>query len=300
MLLYGDTNATKTTQIGFLAKEIFASTGKRTRMLSADSTWDPIEPLVRTTENPDGIIEVFHLQRLKTPLSGMVKFGNGWWPNLNDKTGKLEFAPPTPTTFNDYGLYAIEGLSTISDMLLQDHIANRRVIGQEVVGKFDVPVDVAGGTSEILHFAKSAMTHFGHVQDFVLLDLVPRFAALPLEWVVWTAHEARGKDEITGKPIALGPATIGKAAVGVTARKFGHTLHLMREAIPGGNKMEVRAYFTEHPERDTIPPMYWPAKVSLPPEQFKILDKETNGKGYMVLSLEGGVERLVKLRREGK
>jgi hypothetical protein len=57
------------------------------------------------------------------------------------------------------GQVAIEGLSTISAMLMQDHIRNLRKIAEDIVGDFSGQVEVADVngrvTNESLKFGKS-------------------------------------------------------------------------------------------------------------------------------------------------
>ena len=293
-LWYGETGAGKTAQIGEIARWEFGRTGRITRLISADSGWDPIEDLIAI-----GVIEAWNIQYLRKPWGVLADLSDGDWPQVRD--GKLIMVKPK---FRDgalvsgdklVGQYAIEGLSTISDMLMQDHIRNQRKVAMDVVGGFSETVDEdsgAGLETRTLKFGKAAPAHYGQVQDFVLLDLVPRFAMLPVSRVLWTAHEAKGDDDITGmKNSVLGPATIGKAAVSKSAKKFGDTFHfakLMSAARPGAPPvLERRAYYEDHPD-DVLNKLLWPAKLSLPLSRVADLRKRFPG-SYVPLTLDQGM-----------
>lgn len=328
MLLYADTGAGKTVQIGELAKWEYARTGRVTRLISADSGWDPVEDLVLTPEKPFGTstpsgpvcIEAWNIQYLLNPFPVLIKLSEGAWPRVDATAKKLvmtagrldggRLISSDGKTF--VGQVAIEGLSTISGMLMQDHIRNLRKIAEDIVGDFTGEVavqqtDQAGKVTqatETMKFGKSGRAHFGHIQDFVLLDLVPRFATLPVARVIWTAHEAKGTDDITGvKDSVLGPATIGKAAVARTAMKFGDTFHLVAltasvtDPQTRTSKLvtSYRAYFEKHPD-DQLTRMYWPAKLSLPLDRVDELNRTFPG-GYVPLTIhDGGLEKFLTFK----
>jgi hypothetical protein len=312
-LYYGETGTGKTCQLGEVAKWEFARTGRITRLISADSGWDPIEHLVRTPDNPEGIIEAWAIQYLPNPFPVLVKLSEGYWPKLSPDGKKLVMSAPTRNAEGrivsdgrEVGQYAVEGISTISDMLMQDHIRNLRKIAEDIVGDFAVSVDVESqgrGSTETLKFGKSARAHYGHVQDFVLLDLVPRFATLPVSRVLWTGHEAKGDDDVTGiKNSVLGPATIGKAAVPRTAKKFGDTFHFAKlvtvKVDPSTKVSQVsvdrRAYYEDAPD-DVLTRMLWPAKLSLPLSRVEELQRTFPG-GFIPLGLTQGMDKFLDFK----
>jgi len=323
LLAYGDTGCGKTVQLGELAKWEFLRTGRISRLLSADSGWDPIEDLVTHPGKPFGTltpsgpvcIEAWNIQHIRHPFPTLVKLSegatnprasaDGMKTQLNAakwKDGKLMSDDGSAPV----GMIAIEGLSTISSMLMQDHIREQRKIAEDIVGDFQDQIDsVADGKvqTQTFKFGKSGRAHYGHVQDFVLLDLVPRFATLPVARVVWTAHEAKGTDDITGvKDSVLGPATIGKAAVARTAMKFGDTFHLVAStaSVTGADRQSrlvttYRAYYGPHPD-EQLTRMYWPAKLSLPLDRIDELNRVFPG-GYVPLTIhEGGLERFLDFK----
>lgn len=326
-LIYGDTGCGKTVQLGELAKWEFARTGRVTRLISADSGWDPIEDLVATPDKPFGTgtpsgpvcIEAWNIQYLLNPFPVLIKLSEGSWPKVDPAAKKLVMQAArlqdgrllAGDGQHPVGMVAVEGLSTISAMLMQDHIRNLRKIAEDIVGDFTGSVEVQGqdasgkvtqGT-ETLKFGKSGRAHYGHIQDFVLLDLVPRFATLPVARVVWTAHEAKGTDDITGvKDSVLGPATIGKAAVARTAMKFGDTFHMVAStaSVTGADRQSrlvttYRAFYGPHPD-DQLTRMYWPAKLSLPLDRVDELQARFPG-GFVPLTVhDGGLERFLDFK----
>src|SRR4026209_2773635 len=195
LLEYGDSGSGKTVQIEEMAKWQFAQDGTVTRLISADSGWDPVEDLVWSPDKPFGsatpsgpvCIEAWNIQYLLNPFPVLIKLSEGAWPRADATAKKLVMAGARlqdgRLLASDgktlVGQYAIEGLSTISGMLMQDHIRNLRKIAEDIVGDFTAAVEVqqtdpqgkvTQGT-ETLKFGKSGRAHFGHIQDFVLFDL---------------------------------------------------------------------------------------------------------------------------------
>lgn len=319
-LLYGDTGVGKTVQLGEIAQWHYEQTGEISRLISADSSWDPIEHLIVSPDNPDGIIEAWNIQHLgqkNDPFAITTMLADGYWP-LHTAQG-LRMEAPKRNAQNRFlsharvvGNYLIEGLSTISDMLMQDHIAKNRKLSQDVVGGWNTTVDTmdASGKAQSVSVAmgKAAPSHYGQVQDHMLLCLVPRFAALPVANVIWTSHEGKGTDEITGQQNSvLGPATAGKAATGKTARKFGDTFHLTkvvtaipanpaaRPPIPASLTVERRAYYEDHPD-DFLTKLYWPAKLSFPLNKVPELHKAFP-QSFIPLTLTTGMVEYFKFKK---
>jgi hypothetical protein len=324
LLLYGDTGSSKTVQIGELAKWEFARSGRVTRLLSADSGWDPVEDLVVRPDHPFGTmtpsgpvsIEAWNISYLLHPFPVLIKLSEGASAPRMDPAGtkSLVNAPKfkdgrllSDDGSREVGQVAVEGLSTLSGMLMQDHIRTLRKIAEDIVGDFADRVGSVGMDGKLIEqefkFGKSGRAHYGHVQDFVLLDLVPRFATLPVGRVIWTAHEAKGTDDVTGiKDSVLGPATIGKAAVARTAMKFGDTFHLVTvtSAAPDPKTRqnnlvtEFRAYYQNHPD-EVLNRMLWPAKLSLPLDRVEELKKRFPG-GFVPLGLKDGINRYMEFK----
>lgn len=302
-LLYGDTGSGKTAQIGELAIWEWEKTGKITRLISADSGWGPIEHLIISPDNPPplawisgakyiggGIIEAWDIQYVKNPFAVTTKLSEGEWPVRNDLTKGLVLKATSPEHWATIGQYAVEGISTVSELLLATHSRKQTKLSQDVSYQYTEKVahEVDGKViDEALTYANVAMSHYGDVQNRVLLDLVPKFAALNVARVIWTGHEAKGDDQVTGvKKSVLGPATAGTAAVGRTVKKFGDSLHLVKTVEKG--KLERRAYYQDHPDED-LPKKLWPTNTRVKLADVAALEKKFPG-GFIPLTPEKGLK----------
>lgn len=328
-LWYGDTDAGKTVQLGEVAQWEYSRTQGITRLISADSGWDPIEQMICGPERPLGMqykdslgrvrhvcVEAWNIQYVKgDPFAILIKLSEGGWPRSDETGTKVILKSATKQSNRILATdgrhlvtqVAIEGLNMICNMLMQDHIRNLRKIGQDIVGDFPVQIDVESNgkiTSENWKLGRAAQSHYGQIQDFVLLDLVPRFASLPVSRVLWTAHEAKGDDDISGiKQSVLGPATIGRATVGRTSFLFGETFHFVVEISQQINQAtrqtmmisQRKAYYTSHPD-DYLNKKLWPAKLSLPVDRILDLQKRFPG-GFVPLTLDkGGMDSYLEWR----
>lgn len=282
-LLYGAMNTTKTTNLGRIARYLYEKYGLVSRLISADNEYDTLEDLIDA-----GVIEPFAISSVPNPFPTLTKLSMGMWPIMVN--GQIQMQLTSPEQMAKIGAYLIEGTTTIGELLHQDHIRKARKIGEDLVGKFD---------EEGITFAKSAMSHYGHVQDFVVLDLIPRFSTLPVMWVWWTGHEYAGEDEATGQA-RLGPGVVGKAATMKVPRKMGNTFHFVAaensQMDPHTHKSmrttEYRAYFEPHADVQMIRTM-WPAGVKLPVQAIPAW-RAKFPEGFIPLTLETGVEQYLQ------
>jgi len=314
-LTYGETGTGKTTQIGQVAQWLFKRTGKTTRLISADSSWGPLTDapnLIFSEENPEGIIEVLDIQNLHeedNPFTVLSLLSDGAWMTI--KNGRRYMTPPSPkgkplkdSRGRIVGLEAIEGLTTIAELLRQDHVHHARKLSEGLAYSFKTRAKVVNPLTEKVEdyeetFGQTAQSHYGNVQDVVLGELVPRFSVLPVDMVWWTGHEGRGEDDGktgSGKNSVLGPATVGSAAIGRTAKKFADTFHLVREIARIGNNRTVlyKAYYQDHPD-DVMISMNWRAKLSLPLSRTKELEREFPG-GFIPLTEKAGMEKYLDFK----
>lgn len=304
-LWYGVTGVGKTSQIGRVARWWYERNGTVSRLISGDSGWGPCDQ-----EISEGIIEPWNIQGLSAqdPRPVLIYLSEGYWPQAD--IGKIRMVAPTlqdgRLTTKDgktVGCYFIEGLQTISSMLLQDHIRNQRKIGQDVVGSWNESITLVGQDGKdvvkTVVGAKAAPSHYGQVQEQMLLDLVPRFARLPVDLVVWTSHEAKGEDDKVDGRAILGPASVGVAAVGRTPQCFADTFHLTANNQYQYNAQtkqaklveDYRAYFVSHPDV-MLTQMNWPAKLSLSLERKAELLK-LYPQGFLPL---GGMEKYFEFK----
>lgn len=292
LLLYGDTDSYKTTQIGFLAKWLYKRTGKALFYCSADAgTWEPLEKHIEA-----GLIQPFSL--LKLPANVDVRYilrklTDGVTPTELDEYGQM-----TSTTLNfidksKYSGMAFEGLTSISELLLRQS-AGKKVL-QNASWSETIGDETFGGLSE---------SHYGAAQEEII-NLVIRSQGLPLEVVCWTGHELVSEDK-QKRPVR-GVAVVGVKGTPRIAKNVGTMIHCTKSLIGyeedkvKGTKVakyEPRYYFQSHPDMTMIDhPVFgdtlYPAKTRLPVEVIpKLLEKYKGG--YFVPDVERGLDAFLE------
>jgi len=316
IVLYGETDTGKTTSVGFLARMLFAKTKKPLRLISADTGggWKSIQKYIDV-----GIIQALSIRNEKSPVFLMHKLVEGYWPLEIDKNGIRASSKMTKDLSNISG-YAWEGLTSLSDLFMA-HLSGKKLgqdsaykleldsLGNEAIGsgdKFDRTsltneklVDEKGIplSKEIIGVA--AQSHYGFIQNIVPL-LMEKTYDLPVEVVLWTAHQAQAEDAIS-RNIVRGPALAGKKGTPKIGRKVGALIHaenvgdIKQVSVGSGGpgqkpkdheSREIRYYFISHPDRENSK-MVWPAKPRLDVEQIPELMKLFPG-GYFIPSTKPG------------
>jgi len=197
-LLYGNTGAGKTAQIGATARWMHETTGKKTILCSADGGgWDAVDPqLVR-----DGVVTVEEMRDANPWVWIQTRF------NRDFET--------------DVGLLAIDSGTGIADALLlnaSELAAQGVAVGQQAVYKLNIPKTdiVIGGNNK---------SQYGLIQTFLLRQLAAstRVASKGID-VLWTfgEHYPDGGDE----PV-IGPRVCGRALTGVIPRHVRYTLRIL-------------------------------------------------------------------------
>jgi len=285
ILVYGETGTFKTSNVGRFARYIYEKTGKPTRLVSADGGgWMPVQ-----AEIDAGIIDALRIVEAEQPLPLLRKLGQGYWPD----GGKLALSD-----LSDVGAYAIEGLTSISMLLLRHLVKTGRKVSEEVIGKFEEEIEVDGKKVRE-SFSAPSRSHYGFIQNFVL-DMLASFRALPVERVLFTAHEGKGSDDITNQMV-YGPATVGKAITDKLPSEVGDLLHFYAAPVVSGTgmggpkKMEVRCYLDKHP--DTQTQILWPAKTRLQPEQVRAFSDRWPERCFP-LTLDQGIEAYLQFQDE--
>jgi len=292
LVIYGGSGSAKTTSLGWLARHVHRTTGKITRLVSADGGgWDPIQDCI-----DDGIIEAWHVGSLNDPTATMRKLSRFEWPVVEN--GKLVMRPTSAEQREKIGAYAIEGLTSVGDAVMRSLRSRGSKLGESPNYSY------AEGTET---FYGSNQSYYGFIQD-VLYEFVTSFSQLPVPYVAWTAMEAKGEDD-QRVPI-YGPAIAGKKAVSKAPQWFGDCLHhdiiTVEETGKDGKpvidvktkakvlKTEIRAYFTNHPDPATG--IVYPAKIRVPAARLAELraDKKFEN-GYFEPSLSGGLDWLLEI-----
>ena len=293
IMLYGDTDSGKTSNAGFFARYVYKKTGKPLRAIYADNGgYKTIQPYVDA-----GIINPFHIGSAPNPLPTVVKLTrDGLWPETlkngtiqADSQGRLMMSPTKD--WSAIGGYIVEGLTSICELFLEDNRSKQRNIGQDAVGKFE---------EEGIKFAANSQTHYGFSQREGMA-LLKRLGALPVPYVLITAHEAKGEDKETRTPIR-GPALVGSAATDNVGKEVAELIHAEvisenEDAITNGVKSIVRRkklryYFESHPDPKFETTNY-KCKARVPPEMVDAL-RERWPAGYFEPSLTEGLDTFLE------
>jgi hypothetical protein len=229
----------------------------------------------------------------------LTKLSKGEWPTYNPRTRKLEFKTTPLDELSKY-VYLLEGTTTFGELLMQDHVMKARVIGQDVVGKFEEAYE-PGDT--VYSYANPAQSHHYNVQTFVTMSLIPDFMMLPVKWVWWTGHEYRGEDEAT-KQRLLGPGVTGKAVTSKVPRKVGNCIHMdIAEEVEidkvtkrSKRILRHRAYYEPHADSES-PSLKWPAGLKMPAVWVPAW-RERHPEGFIELTLTEGVDDYLKFHDE--
>lgn len=263
ILCYGATGTRKTTSLGSAAKYIYETTRAPVRYISADGGgWEPIQPYIDA-----GIVIPYRLSDGPTLLEQIRLFRKGFWPN---ETGEFK------KNLDNVGAYAIEGLTSISMLMLRHLVTKGQKVAQDVVGQFKEGSEI---------FGAAAMAHYGFVQQEIL-DTIGAFSTLPTlgKRVFFTAHEGKGQDEQTRQTI-YGPASVGKAITDKIPLFFGDLLHFETVVLDlKTNKTTVRAYLKNHADAD-LQSILWPAKARMPFDVVADFEKKWPN-GYIDLGEE--------------
>jgi len=229
--LFGDSGSGKTTQIGDRAKAIFAATGRKTHLYSADpGGWDSIDPLVRL-----GII-VPHK---------MLPDDSPWiWITAACEGAGLNVA--------DVGLIAFDSAPSMGEALLMS-CAEMAKEGEDVGGRPAPKLVVGRKGTKPVRIGTNTDSHYLVAQTF-MLSAIRRSTWLAMDDgpdVLWTFLVNRGEraDEM---PI-LGMKVVGKAAslTATLPKEFQYTFRIA--SLPQGDLPPVhRLYLQETHEGQAI------------------------------------------------
>ena len=262
ILMYSESGLGKTSNVGQFARYQYARTGHPVRLVTCDSGFGPCQP-----EVDEGMIIPLRLESCPHPVPVLNKISKGEWPidSIDAKEGLWKLAPgarfehvasPSLT-----GGYAIEGLTRICELVRKAWTDEQRNIGEPLQGQFEQMGEQFSFQSRGTLFA---------IQQLIN-NVVINFRSLPVDRVLWTAHESKGKD-LMGATV-LGPATTGQALTDKIAGWFEIVLHhdsyqyqeQSRDGLRMLTKTAMRAWFQRHPDAD-YNKMYWPAKLGLSPQ----------------------------------
>ena len=258
-VIYGATGSYKTTAVAHFSDYIAETTGKATLLFtaSAEGGWEPAKAEVLA-----GKILPYKCDVNTIPLPILRRVSQGYWPRNPEETdiAKVEFVP---VDWNEIGGIAIEGITSLGTMLMR-HCADKNLkTGQEGTSAFSQPINV-GGRIEQETFVQNSRAHFGFVQN-QLYSLISNFTALPVSYVLFTAHEKRYTEDgelqcgisVPGKAITpLVPTWLGDC-IHAQDYKYPVTVKVPDKAMESGFRDEqtirvrCRYYFVKHPDPQT-------------------------------------------------
>ena len=284
-VIFGDSGTYKSTNMGFAAKYLYEKHRKPIRLVTAENK-EVLQPFINA-----GIIEFVEVgYDLKDPLPFLVKLGRGWWPDpLNPK---VLIPPKDLVTLKEATCgYLVEGLTSLADVLMADERNKARKHAQEPVGVF---------SEDGFKFCAPAQAHYGFVQT-TMLDRIIEFGNLPVDRVIFSAHEAKGEEADTRNAIR-GPGLVGKAATDSIPRKVGTCIHFESYAEDkivdkvAHTEVKVRAFFMSHPDPKFQQVMY-KCKPRVPVDKIPELLKKWPG-GFFEPSLIKGLDEYLRVEDE--
>lgn len=297
ILCYGKSDTGKSTQFRYLAEYIWKKHRRKSRLIALDrgSLWGPSQDLV-----DEGIVIPYEFQTASefNPMAVMRKFRRGEVPKggiINMPTrvqnnGKVQYKPNTEWLSWEQQpeedrplLIGIDSITSFATSFMSDAKQKNIRMGNESGA---APREEEGEVS-----GTNTQTHYGDAH-LEVLDMMNAIQALPIEIAYFTALEDTGTDDSGGsKRVVLGPATVGKAIVGVIPQRVQNNFHLTSEGI--GAKKIVKAWYSAHPS--DIPSLTWPSKVGLLPHELPEFWKKYPD-GNIKLSLESGIAEFLEWR----
>ncbi len=156
---------------------------------------------------------------------------------------KSPILAPTDESIRNVALFAFEGLSTYSDYIGGSYVTGglaARSGRKERVGPAEETISFTDGT---LAVGGNPRSHYNIVQNFIR-GAVAISHRLP-GFLVWTAHEQKAKDDLSGMPI-VGPEVFGNKATQHVPRWFSNCLYLSKKPVvrktPLGDVLENEYY----------------------------------------------------------
>jgi len=220
ILLYGRTGSGKTTLGGELAEHVMATTGKKTRLYTADrGGFDSIYPYIDL-----GIIELVALEDsdpwifLHNAVQGKIRKDKKWIAGDN----------------SNIGLFIFESLRSCAESLMdsmKDKAANNVNIG----GGSNISF-MASGDGEQLKIGGSNMAHYGVAQGY-MTEKIWASQRLSSKYVLWTSSVSKDEDSNSGGKV-LGPDVIGKALTPLVPGWFNYTFRT--DVLPASASVKER------------------------------------------------------------
>lgn len=262
-LIYGASGTRKTSNIGLVSLYVWNKYKKKTRMITLDGGgFDPLLSLVE-----EGIIQPWVLigrKKLNTNIIDLAM--QGYWPKEPDDPSS-PLVSPSASTWEEFGFYAIEGLTSMGDSFIRILKRDKASLSQDPSYTYAEEAVEVDGKKTTISYSGGNMTYFGFAQD-QLYDFVMKTHVLPCEKVLWTALEGKGEEEGSRAPV-YGPAIVGRKSTGKATQWFGNSVHIEQlvtekynETTKQTSVIETPIMYTRtHAGKDKIP---FPCKTRAP------------------------------------
>jgi hypothetical protein len=221
ILLYGTTGSGKSASIGKLAEEVYITTGKLTRVCTADfGGTDVMSPYIDL-----GMVQVESLGTsnpwiwLNRVVRGYTRGPDAKKPWVLDQKANEQV-----------GLFAFESSHSIAQ-LLKMNMEQEAGNGVNIGGDVNTSFQVAGDGESFKVGTTKGYQKFALPQMEVIKAMYESFK-LPAQYVIWTAGVSKDEDDITVSKI-VGPDVIGKALTGTLPKDFNYCFRIA--AIPAQN-----------------------------------------------------------------
>ena len=231
ILLYGSTNAGKSTQIGVLAEDIFKRTGKKTRVYTADrGGTDPIRPHVDL-----GIIEIVEIGDsdpwifINKAVRGFIKI-DGKWVLDKERNSMV-------------GFYAFESAHGIAKLMKLD-MERKAGMGISIGGDTNSSFEANGEGEKLKIGSTKGYQKFAIPQTRIQEEILES-QRLDAEYVLWTAGASKDDDEVSANRV-IGPDVIGKALTTTLPMDFNYTFRMSVIPSQGGKLERHLLYLGSH------------------------------------------------------
>jgi energy-coupling factor transporter ATP-binding protein EcfA2 len=231
ILLYGRSNSGKSTQIGVMAEHVMKTTGKKTRLYTADKGGvDPIQPYINL-----GIIDAIEMGDtdpfifLNRACNGYVRDDKGKW--VKDDSLNAEV-----------GCYAFESMRGFAEALMAT-MGKKASEGTSIGGGANIAFQVQSD-DVTLKVSGSNMAMFG-VAQAKMTEEIWASQRLNAQYILWTSSVSKDEDGVSSGKV-LGPDVIGKALTAEVPRWFHYSFRIDVLPAQGGKGERHILYLGSH------------------------------------------------------
>jgi len=232
---YGGPASGKSVSITQLIEDVYLTTGKKSRVWVGDGSSMSYHALMKA-----GVVDLCEYNMMDYPRTILHNIVHGAWLVENRWVWPDETDPVTgwKNDLSQVGVWVCEGL-TVMGSYLMGHAkgamawcsANNIKIGQDSPIRFiDGIIDPK--TGKLLEgpgtpTGGNSPSHYQVAQN-LLAESAHRTRKLPVDYVIWTAHEGYNDPEkdLNREPV-VAPAVPGRVLTGQVQKLFNNTLHMV-------------------------------------------------------------------------